>query len=135
MATPKADISPPTAIAPRAGPVAMGLRMVALAAAAAIVVIVGWQEITADWIPGLDGYSYRRATIGSRRAALRAGQRPKNSPTLTATTKPVMTDQRGTVEGRLGTRLRMARLSNHPSAMPAVRRRRSGTWPRAGTAR
>ena len=51
MATPKADISPPTAIATRAGPVAMGLRMVALAAAAAIVVIVGWQEITADWTP------------------------------------------------------------------------------------
>jgi hypothetical protein len=33
------------------GSVAMGLRMVALAAAAAIVVIVGWQEITADWTP------------------------------------------------------------------------------------
>ena len=47
----KATISPLTAIANRAGPVAMGLRMVALAAAAAIVVIVGWQELPADWIP------------------------------------------------------------------------------------
>jgi len=53
-------------------------------------------------------YSYRRATIGSRRAALRASQRPKNSPTLTATRKPEATDHSGTLEGRMSkTRTRL----------------------------
>ena len=45
-------------------------------------------------------YSYRRAMIGSRRAALRAGHMPKKRPTLTATTNAVTTDQRGTVPSR-----------------------------------
>src|SRR5215831_4427452 len=53
---------------------------------------------------GTVGYSYLNATIGSRREALRAGHMPKNSPTLTATTKPVITLQTGTVVGMLGNR-------------------------------
>ena len=57
-------------------------------------------------------YSYRRAVMGSSLAAFRAGQRPKYRPTLVETTNPATTDQRGTVDGRLGTRARMRTLSS-----------------------
>src|SRR5271165_4308459 len=63
-------------------------------------------------------YSYRSAAIGSSRAAFKAGHNPKNSPTLTATLKPATTDHIGTVEGRLSTRVRIARLSSQPKRMP-----------------
>jgi hypothetical protein len=48
--------------------------------------------------------------MGSRREALTAGQRPKKRPILTETTKPVTTDQGGTVEGRDGTKDRTRKL-------------------------
>jgi len=56
--------------------------------------------------------------MGSRRAAFMAGQRPKNRPTLVATTKPATTDQSGTVEGKLGTKARMRKLSRQPTVIP-----------------
>ena len=52
-------------------------------------------------------YSYRNAAMGSRRAAFNAGHRPKNRPTLVATANPAAADHSGTVEGRLGTRMRI----------------------------
>src|SRR5271157_4891329 len=43
-------------------------------------------------------YSCRKATMGSRREAFRAGHMPKNKPMLTEAAKPMTTDQRGTAE-------------------------------------
>ena len=63
-------------------------------------------------------YSWRKAAIGSRRAAFTAGQRPKNRPTLVATLNPATTLHSGTVEGRLGTKVRMATESSQPAKMP-----------------
>jgi hypothetical protein len=48
--------------------------------------------------------------MGSRREALMAGHRPKKRPILTETIKPAIADQRGTVEGRDGTRARIRKL-------------------------
>jgi hypothetical protein len=48
--------------------------------------------------------------MGSRREAFTAGQRPKKRPILTETTKPTITDQTGTVEGRDGTKARIRKL-------------------------
>jgi len=45
-------------------------------------------------------YSYRRETMGSSRAARRAGKIPKNKPTDTATRNPSITDQGVTEAGR-----------------------------------
>ena len=45
--------------------------------------------------------------MGSRREAFMAGHIPKNKPMLTEATKPMTTAQRGTVEGRTGTRVRI----------------------------
>ena len=56
--------------------------------------------------------------MGSSRAAFMAGQRPKNRPMLVATTKPATTDQSGTVDGRLGTKSRIIKLSSQPTAIP-----------------
>ena len=53
----------------------------------------------------VDAYSYRKATMGSRREAFKAGHMPKNRPMLMETTRPATTDQTGTVEGRLGTKV------------------------------
>lgn len=64
--------------------------------------------------PRLVAYSYLSAEMGSSRDAFSAGQIPKKRPTPVATLKPAITDQRGTVEGRLGTNVRMARLSSRP---------------------
>ena len=47
-------------------------------------------------------HSYRRHSIGSSRAALRAGQTPKINPIATLTVNPEITAHRGTDEGRLG---------------------------------
>src|SRR5208337_116158 len=47
-------------------------------------------------------HSYRNATMGSRREAFTAGQRPKKRPMLTDTIKPAIADQRGTAEGKEG---------------------------------
>lgn len=44
-------------------------------------------------------YSYRRETMGSRRAAFCAGKIPKKIPTETDTTKPRITDQPVTEAG------------------------------------
>jgi hypothetical protein len=48
--------------------------------------------------------------MGSRREALTAGHKPKKRPILTETTKPATTDQRGTAEGRDGTKDRIRKL-------------------------
>ncbi len=48
-----------------------------------------WSTCSVKSAQSVDYYSYRRATMGSRRAAFRADHMPKKSPTLTATTKPV----------------------------------------------
>jgi hypothetical protein len=45
--------------------------------------------------------------MGSRREAFIAGHIPKNKPILTEAANPKMTDQRGTVEGRTGTKVRI----------------------------
>ena len=63
-------------------------------------------------------YSWRSAAMGSRRAAFTAGHMPKNSPRLVDMAKPATTLHRGTVEGRLGTNVRIARLSSYPMRMP-----------------
>jgi hypothetical protein len=48
--------------------------------------------------------------MGSRREAFTAGQRPKKRPILTETIKPAIADQRGTAEGRTGTKVRIRKL-------------------------
>src|SRR2546428_14167667 len=58
----------------------------------------------------LSFYSYRKHSIGSSRAALRAGQTPKISPTATLTVNPVVTAQVGIEAGRLGIRSMMSFL-------------------------
>src|ERR1017187_6819044 len=63
-------------------------------------------------------HSWRKAAMGSRRAAFTAGQRPKNRPTLVATPNPATTLHSGTVEGRLGTNVRIATESSQPARMP-----------------
>src|SRR5260370_40367526 len=65
-------------------------------------------------------YSCRKAAMGSRRAAFNAGQMPKKRPMLVATVKPATTDQTGTLEGRLGTKVRIARLNSQPTRMPIM---------------
>src|SRR4051812_5455841 len=65
-------------------------------------------------------HSYLSAAMGSRREALRAGQIPKKRPTLVATLKPAITDHKGTVDGRLGTKVRIAPLRSQPKRMPIM---------------
>ena len=50
---------------------------------------------------------------------------PKKRPTLVATVKPATTLQSGTVEGRLGTKVRVARLSGQLGSNPDYAARRS----------
>ena len=47
-------------------------------------------------------YSYRSASTGSNRAALLAGQIPKNNPIPTDTTIPNPVAHNGTMVGRFG---------------------------------
>src|ERR1051326_7012289 len=65
-------------------------------------------------------YSYRSAAIGSSRAAFSAGHMPKNRPVPVATVNPVITLHIGTVDGRLGTKVRIARLSSQPIRIPTI---------------
>src|SRR5208337_494966 len=65
-------------------------------------------------------HSYRNATMGSRREAFTAGQRPKKRPMLTDTIKPAIADQRGTAEGKEGTRVRISKLSVYPARIPNI---------------
>src|SRR5438045_9042956 len=51
---------------------------------------------------GTPNYSYLKHSIGTRRAAFRAGHTPKISTIATLTVNPVITAQRGIEEGRLG---------------------------------
>src|SRR2546421_12176335 len=62
---------------------------------------VGLRFVSYDWNPALQfriphsafrNYSYRSASIGSREAARRAGQIPKNSPTRALKKKERITD-------------------------------------------
>src|ERR1039458_2537793 len=85
---------------------------------------MGWKNIaicdqrTFSALPKRAGYSYLKAAMGSRRAAFSAGQRPKKRPTLVATLNPAITLHSGTVEGRLGTKVRMATESSQPARIP-----------------
>src|SRR5437016_4355637 len=63
-------------------------------------------------------YSYRSATTGSNRAALFAGQIPKNNPTATDTTTPSTAAQIGTAVGSLGKTIREISEIIHPTDMP-----------------
>src|SRR5947199_10659271 len=63
-------------------------------------------------------YSWRSAAMGSSRAAFSAGHNPKKRPTLVATLKPATTDHSGTVEGRLGTKVRMVSERSQPTRIP-----------------
>jgi len=79
--------------------------------------MTAWWSFSHTWRPPEGGatirggyHSYRKATMGSRRAAFIAGQRPKKRPMATDTTNPVTTDHIGTVEGRVGTRVRITKL-------------------------
>src|SRR2546425_4460764 len=63
-------------------------------------------------------YSYRKHSIGSKRAALRAGQTPKISPTATLTVNPVVTAQVGIEAARLGIRSMMSLLIPAAASTP-----------------
>src|SRR5579863_455243 len=67
---------------------------------------------------GWNNYSYRRASTGSRRAALLAGQMPKKRPMPTLTPMPRATAQIGTAVGSEG---KIARVTRDRSSRKASR--------------
>src|SRR5882762_6487701 len=68
--------------------------------------------------PCASHYSYRRASTGSRRAALMAGYIPKTRPTPMETPTASTIAQSGMDDGRLGTAKLISRLMAPPSNTP-----------------
>src|SRR5947209_12133634 len=68
----------------------------------------------------LSFYSYRKHSIGSKRAALRAGQTPKINPTATLTVNPVVTAQVGIEAGRLGIKSIISLLIPTAASTPMI---------------
>ncbi len=65
------------------------------------------------------GYSYRNASTGSSRAALLAGQMPKNNPTPTETITPATAAHIGTAVGSVGNTMRAISEIIQPKSMPS----------------
>src|SRR5258706_14869120 len=62
-------------------------------------------------------YSYRRDSIGSRRAAFQAGNSPKTMPMPTLAPKPAIGAQMGTYDGII---IRTPNVSSQPSSNPTT---------------
>src|ERR1035437_7910006 len=82
----------------------------------------GMVQISAVGKPaeGFAVHSYRSATTGSRRAALFAGQMPKNRPTATDTTMPNTADHNGTLAGREAKTARLMSEMIQPNRIPQM---------------
>jgi hypothetical protein len=85
-------------------------------------------------VPKTTTHSCRNAVIGFKREAFTAGYVPKNSPMLTAITKPARTDHAGTLVGRPGMISRTRRLSRKPARIPSDPPLPSRSQPRVETA-
>ena len=80
-----------------------------------------------------ESYSYRSASIGSRREALNAGYIPKKMPTDAENPRPIANDHHGSEIGKPETRCTAQPMRAAEQRCRAGRRARSGTPPPSGT--
>src|SRR6185503_16492159 len=77
----------------------------------------GHHIIQGTWVPS--PYSYRRASIGSRREALKAGYIPKKMPTDAEKPRPIANDHHGSEMGKPEARWTVQPMPL-PSRMPST---------------